>query len=114
MASAAEIATRYFEAIGRQDLDAAVAVWKPGSIDRLVGDRELTAPDGVRGFFGEIFAAFPDFALEIVQVTADEQRAAVRWRAAATFAGPGSYFGFAPNHRPYRWRGATWSPSQTI
>jgi hydroxyacylglutathione hydrolase len=98
MATAAEIATRYFEAVERQDLDAAVAVWKPGATDRLVGDREVTAPDGVRAYFGEIFAAFPDFTLQIIEVTAGDERAAVRWRASATFAGPGSYYGFAPNH----------------
>jgi steroid delta-isomerase-like uncharacterized protein len=98
MATAAEIATRYFEALGRQDLDAAAAVWKPGGIERLVGDQELTAPDGIRAYFGELFQAFPDFAFEIVQLTADEDRAAVRWQAQATFAGPGSYLGFAPNH----------------
>jgi glyoxylase-like metal-dependent hydrolase (beta-lactamase superfamily II)/predicted ester cyclase len=98
MANAGEIATRYFEAVGRQDLDAAVAVWQPGGTDRLVGDRELTAPDEIRAYFGEIFAAFPDFTLRIVEITAAEERAAVRWRAEATFAGPGSYYGFAPNH----------------
>jgi hydroxyacylglutathione hydrolase len=98
MASAAEIATRYFEAVGRQDLDAAMSVWRPGQTDRLVGDRELTAPQEIRAFFGEIFAAFPDFRLRIIEITAGDERAAVRWRAEATFAGPGSYYGFAPNH----------------
>jgi glyoxylase-like metal-dependent hydrolase (beta-lactamase superfamily II)/predicted ester cyclase len=98
MANAGEIATRYFEAVGRRDLDAAVAVWQPGGTDRLVGDRELTAPHEIRAYFGEIFAAFPDFTLRIIEITAGEERAAVRWRAQATFAGPGSYYGFAPNH----------------
>jgi predicted ester cyclase len=98
MATAGEIATRYFEAVGRQDLDAAAAVWRPGGTDRLVGDRELAAPHEIRASFEEIFAAFPDFALRVIEITADEERAAVRWRAEGTFAGPGSYYGFAPNH----------------
>jgi hydroxyacylglutathione hydrolase len=98
MAKAGEIATSYFEALGRHDLDAATAVWKPGGIDRLVGDQELTAPDGIRRYFGELFAAFPDFAFEILEVTATASRAAVRWRATGTFAGPGYFQGFAPNH----------------
>jgi glyoxylase-like metal-dependent hydrolase (beta-lactamase superfamily II)/predicted ester cyclase len=98
MASAAEIAKRYFEALGRQDLDAAVALWKPGGTDRFVGDREVTAPDGIRDYFGELFEAFPDFTLGIIEITAGRGRAAVRWRAQGTFAGPGSYLGFAPNH----------------
>jgi len=98
MVQAAKIATSYFEALGRQDLDAAIAVWKPGAVDRLVGDRELTAPDGIRAYFGEVFAAFPDFALSIIEISASKGRAAVRWRADATFAGPGSFYGFAANH----------------
>lgn len=61
--SATKIATSYFEALARQDLDAAVALWKPGAVDRLVGDQELTAPDGIRRYFGELFAAFPDLSL---------------------------------------------------
>jgi len=64
MAKAGEIATKiatsYFEALGRQDLDAATAVWKPGGVDRLVGDQELSAPDGIRGYFGALFAARTD------------------------------------------------------
>jgi glyoxylase-like metal-dependent hydrolase (beta-lactamase superfamily II)/predicted ester cyclase len=102
MAKAGEIATKiatsYFDALGRQDLDAATAVWKPGGVDRIVGDQELSAPDGIRRYFDELFAAFPDFALEILEVTASTGRAAVRWRAKATFAGPGYFQGFAPNH----------------
>jgi len=102
MAKAGEIATKiattYFDALARHDLDAATAVWKPGAVDRLVGDQELTAPDGIRRYFGELFAAFPDFALEILEVTATTGRAVVRWRADGTFAGPGQFQGFAPNH----------------
>lgn len=102
MAQAGEIATTmatsYFDALARHDLDAATAVWKPGGVDRLVGDQELTAPDDIRRYFGELFAAFPDFTLEVLEVTASGNRAAVRWRADATFAGPGQFQGFAPNH----------------
>ena len=56
------------------------------------------APDGIRAYFGELFAAFPDFALEVVELTTARHRTAVRWQARGTFAGPGSFQGFAPNH----------------
>lgn len=97
MASTAEIARRYFEALAEHDLDAALACWKPGSIDRFVGAQELIAPDGIRAYFTELFAAFPDFRFQIVDMTSSGRRTAVRWRAAATFAGPGRFQGFAPN-----------------
>jgi glyoxylase-like metal-dependent hydrolase (beta-lactamase superfamily II)/predicted ester cyclase len=94
----AEIARRYFDALAAKDLDAATACWQPGGIDEFVGSEELTAPDGIRTYFSGLFAAFPDFAFEIRDVTAAGARAAVRWRAEATFAGPGTFQGFAPNH----------------
>ncbi len=97
MASAAEIAKRYFAALATHDLDDAIALWAPGAIDRFVGARELVAPDGIREYFEELFSAFPDFAFEVLDVTSNRNRAAVRWRARATFAGPGSFQGFEPN-----------------
>jgi predicted ester cyclase len=88
MATTAEIAKRYFDALSGHDLDAAVAVWAPGGVDRFVGQQELTAPDGIREYFSELFAAFPDFAFETVDLTTYRNRTAVRWRAWGTFAGP--------------------------
>ena len=98
MATTSDIAKRYFAALSDQDLEAAVACWKPGAIDRLVGAQELVAPDGIRQYFSELFSAFPDFELEVLELTTGRQRSAVRWRARGTFAGPGTFQGFAPNH----------------
>jgi glyoxylase-like metal-dependent hydrolase (beta-lactamase superfamily II)/predicted ester cyclase len=92
-----DVVTRYFSALSEQDLDAAVACWRPGSVDRMVGQEELTAPDGIRSFFSALFAAFPDWRFEVLDMTGSGDRVAVRWRAAATFAGPGDYNGLAPN-----------------
>ena len=98
MASTAEIATRYFSALTEHDLDAALSCWKPGAIDRMVGGEELVAPDQVRSYFAMMFAAFPDFSFEVIEITSARGRAAVRWRARGTFAGPGTLQGLAPNH----------------
>jgi steroid delta-isomerase-like uncharacterized protein len=97
MASSSEIAKQYFEAVNAHDLDAAVALWEPGAVDRFVGQQEVTAPEGVRGYFGVLFAAFPDFSIEVLEITAARNRTAVRWRARGTFAGPGQFEGFDPN-----------------
>jgi glyoxylase-like metal-dependent hydrolase (beta-lactamase superfamily II)/ketosteroid isomerase-like protein len=99
MPSAPDLARRYFEAIGARDLDGALAMWTPGGIERLVGQRELTAPDGVRGFLTELHGAFPDLAWEVLDVigSEDNNRAAVRWRATGTFAGPGTFQDFVAN-----------------
>jgi glyoxylase-like metal-dependent hydrolase (beta-lactamase superfamily II)/predicted ester cyclase len=92
-----EVVRRYFNALSAHDLDAAMECWAAGGVDRLVGQQELEAPHGTRAYFEELFEAFPDFRFEIVDTTTYRSRTAVRWRATATFAGPGRFQGFAPN-----------------
>src|ERR1039458_6245548 len=64
------IARRYFAAIDVRDLDAAVAMWADGGRENVRGQIDATAPDGVRAFIGELFAAVPDLHFEIVSSTA--------------------------------------------
>jgi len=97
MPSTADVAKSYFNALAAHDLDAAMACWEPGAVDRFVGQQELSAPDGIRHYFESLFAAFPDFRFEMLELTTARGRTAVRWRARATFAGPGSFQGFQPN-----------------
>jgi steroid delta-isomerase-like uncharacterized protein len=86
-ASAKQVATAYFDAIGQRDLDAMVAVWKPGSTDYLYGFGDLSVPGGLREFFGSMFRAFPDFKMEVADMVAYGNKAAVRWQATGTFRG---------------------------
>jgi glyoxylase-like metal-dependent hydrolase (beta-lactamase superfamily II)/predicted ester cyclase len=97
MASSGEIAKRYFAALSAHDLDAAMACWAPGAIDRFVGVQELVAPEGVRDYFAGLFDAFPDFRLGVIETTTYRNRTAARWSARGTFAGPGRFQGFIPN-----------------
>lgn len=85
MASSSVIARRYFDALRRRDLDAAVACWEPGAADEI----------SVR--FGELFAAFPDLYIELLDTTTQRERCVVRWHATGTFLGPGRLQGFAAN-----------------
>lgn len=97
--TAREVVTEYFDAIRAQDLDRAVATWKPGSLDRLHGFADLVAPEGISDYFGGIFKAVPDFRLEVVSMVAEGDDVAVRWRATGTFDGTGTFEGLAPNGR---------------
>jgi steroid delta-isomerase-like uncharacterized protein len=91
------VAREYFEAIGRQDLDAMVSSYRSGGTGRIHGVVELTVPDSYRKWFGNLFRAFPDLEFEIVDIAASGDRAAVRWRARATFSGDARFEGLAPN-----------------
>ena len=105
MASPTEVAKRYFAALNAHDPDAAAAMWVPGGVDHFAGQQDVVAPDGVRRYFSELFAAFPDFSFEILETLAAPGRCAVRWRVTATFAGPGQFQGFAPNNASIRIEG---------
>lgn len=94
-AGAEQVARRYFEAIAAADIDAAVACWQPGGRERVRGQVDTTAPDGVREFLSSLWAAVPDLRFEVVSQTTQDDRSAVQWRARGTFAGE-PYQGIAP------------------
>lgn len=81
------VARAYFEAVGRRDVDAAVALWQPGGRENVRGRVDTTAPDGVREFLTGLTGPVPDLRLEIVSTTVEGDRCAVQWRATGTFAG---------------------------
>jgi predicted ester cyclase len=94
-----EVVREYFDALMAKDLDRAVATWEPGSRDSLYGFADMVAPHGIRGYFAGIFAAIPDFALEVDSMVAEGDQVAVRWRASGTFNGTQKFQGLAPNGR---------------
>ena len=94
-ASAKQVATAYFAAIGNRDIDAMTELWEPGSIDHFYGMADLRVPEDLRGWFGNLFRAIPDFTMTVVDMVAYGEKAAVRWAATGTFTGPGKVEGVA-------------------
>ena len=96
--SAEAVVRRYFDALARRDLDAAEACWQPGGVS-VVPLGDLAVPDQWRAYFEELFAAIPDSRHEVLDVIAEDDRVAVRWRLTGSFAG-----------RPYQGIRATGQP----
>ena len=95
-ADARQVVTAYFDALARHDLDAAGDCWAPEGVDELVGQATVQGPEGVREFFGGLFAAMPDFTMAVEDLIAEGDRVAALWRASGTFAGEADYQGIAP------------------
>jgi predicted ester cyclase len=93
----AAVAETYFKAIDRHDLDAMIGLWEPGGVGEIHGLVELVAPDSYRAWFANLFAAVPDLRMEILEIVAAGEKAAVRWRATGTFEGTARFEGLAPN-----------------
>jgi steroid delta-isomerase-like uncharacterized protein len=82
-----EVATAVFEALNRHDLDAAMALDHADVLADFVAVGVFDGVSAVRAFFAEIFAALPDFTLEVLQLVCDGEHAVVQWRASGTFTG---------------------------
>jgi predicted ester cyclase len=81
------IARGYFEAIAARDTEAMMGFWEPGGIGDIHGLVELRAPDTYGAWFANLFAAVPDFRMEILELVVEGEKAAVRWRSTGTFDG---------------------------
>jgi glyoxylase-like metal-dependent hydrolase (beta-lactamase superfamily II)/predicted ester cyclase len=99
------VARRYFGAIDARDLEQAVSLWAEGGREYVRGQVDVLAPDGVRGFIGELIAAVPDLSMEVISTTGEGERCAVQWRLTGTFAGPGQFGGIAPTGMPIELEG---------
>ncbi len=95
--SPAEVARSYFEAVAAQDIDAMAAHYEPGGGGPIHGLVDLEVDGNYREWFTNLFNAFPDWKFEILNLVADDERAAVEWRATATFNGSAKFEGMDPN-----------------
>jgi steroid delta-isomerase-like uncharacterized protein len=87
----------YFEALGRRDRDAQLNWYAPDGGGRFYGlTAEPNTRDESRQFFHELFDAFPDFSLEILDLIVEGDQVAVRWRATGTFTGSSRFLGLLP------------------
>ena len=74
------VARRYFAAIDARDLDEAVSLWAEGGRENVRGQVDVLAPEGVRGFIGELIGAMPDLSMQVVSTTTEGERCGVQWR----------------------------------
>jgi steroid delta-isomerase-like uncharacterized protein len=92
----AQVGKAYFAAHEQKDLDAAVALFKEGGVDRLHGLAELGSREEIKAYFQGLYDAIPDYKFVILEFAASGQQAACRWRVTGTFLGPGRFQGLAP------------------
>lgn len=99
------IAREYVDSLGRQELDRALALWRPGGIDHFPGIGDFEAPGEVETLFGDLYGTVEDYGYEIQSVTVQDDRAVVLWRMRGSFSGTGNFIGLAPNGRSFDMEG---------
>jgi steroid delta-isomerase-like uncharacterized protein len=103
---ARELARRWFEEVWNARRDASIDELLAADSYGHTEGGEYTGPAGFRAMQNVFLTALPDVRIEIEEILADGDRAAVRWRAVGTHSGDG--FGFAPSRRNIDVRGTTW------
>jgi steroid delta-isomerase-like uncharacterized protein len=88
------VVDEYFAALARRDVEAMAALWAADGDEHIAGQVDAVGPGGVREYFTEFFAAFPDFALDVRSTLNEGSRSAVHWTAVGTHLG--SLWGVEP------------------
>jgi steroid delta-isomerase-like uncharacterized protein len=102
----AVIARRWFNEVWNERRDDSLdELMAPDSQGHVEGG-EARGPEDFRKMRAMFLAALPDVRIEVEDVVAEGERAAVRWRAVGTHAGDG--FGFPATRQQVHVRGTTW------
>jgi steroid delta-isomerase-like uncharacterized protein len=103
---ARELGRRWFEEVWNQRRQESIdELMAPDSYGHVEGG-EYRGPQGFREMQGMFLSALPNVHIEIEDIIADGDRAAVRWHARGTHSGEG--FGFEASKREIDVRGTTW------
>jgi glyoxylase-like metal-dependent hydrolase (beta-lactamase superfamily II)/predicted ester cyclase len=86
--SARQVVNDYFAALARRDVEAMAGYWAPDGTEHIASQVDAVGPNGVREYFTELFAAFPDFSLSVQTTVAEKDKVAVHWKASAHLTGP--------------------------
>lgn len=92
----ATLARELIDMLNARALDAIEERWHDDLYEDFIVLRAFRGKRAVRGFFEGLFAAFPDFHLEVETCIGDDTTAFIAWRATATFTG-GPFEGIQAN-----------------
>src|SRR4051794_20367210 len=90
-----------------RDLSDPYRYWTDESVDYfLAAGRTVRGAHDLAQWFRDLFAAVPDWKLEIENTVDDgDRQVVVQWRAKGTFNGDSPFLGVEPNGRPLDLRG---------
>lgn len=93
-----------FAKLAARDLSRPELIWAEDAVDHFLPVGDAVGRDGIVAFFEEMFAALPDFTIEVERVVASDTFAVVQWAAAGTFTGA-RFQGIRPTGRRIEFRG---------
>ena len=94
--SGTELIRWAFEMLNRHDVTPLRQFWTSDTVERFP-DRTCRGAEEIAAYFEEVFAAIPDFQMEIVTIAEQEDDVFVHWRLSGTHEG--SLLGIAATGR---------------
>lgn len=82
-----------FEILNRREVVPVRQLWTDATVERFP-DRTCRGPDEIAAYFTELFAALPDWHMEILALVEHGDDVFVQWRLTGTHSGP--VLGIAP------------------
>jgi steroid delta-isomerase-like uncharacterized protein len=93
-----------FGLLAHRDLSRAEEIWAPEAVDHFLPVGDALGREGIVEFFEKMFAALPDFSVEVERVVVAEPYLVVQWTGTGTFAGT-KFEGVRATGRPVEFRG---------
>jgi steroid delta-isomerase-like uncharacterized protein len=81
-----ELVHQVFSAINGHDVAALRELWAPDVTERFP-DKTCSGPEELSAYFAGLFAALPDFHMEVVHTVEDGETVFARWRLTGTHTG---------------------------
>jgi steroid delta-isomerase-like uncharacterized protein len=103
---ARDVSRRWFEEVWNARRDDRIEDLMSADADGHLPNGVLRGPSGFREMQRSFLGALPDLQIEVEDILAEGNRAAVRWRARGTHTGDG--LGLPPSQRGIDVRGTTW------
>jgi len=92
------VAREGFRLLNEHDTDALRPLYADDIVHNLVPIGTLRGPDAVIGYFRSIFAATPDFQIELERIAGSRGTVFAKWHASGTFTGE-PFLGIEPTGR---------------
>lgn len=86
----------YFTELEAGRFDAALRHYAADAVGTLHGNFGPARREEVVDYLSEQRKAFPDLSFQLLDLIAENDTAAIRWRLRGTFSGPGRFMGFRP------------------
>jgi len=100
----AEVARAIFDALGKKELDDAMAYVAEDGVDDFVAIGRFEGKPAIRQFFEELLTAFPTFEVAVERIVGDDTTAVTQWTASGDFTGE-PFQGVEPTGRYVEIRG---------